>query len=73
MTRDTAQDSKSKKPEAKAATAPRQIALIVPHAIADAGVTFETAMEVLDQDLHVHKLWQAQPKGPGKRGTKSPA
>jgi hypothetical protein len=73
MTRDTAQNSKSKKPEAKAATTPRQVALVVPHATPDAGVMFETALEVLDQDLQVHKLWQAQPKGPNKRRAKSPA
>lgn len=75
MTRDTVQDRKSsgKKPEAKAATAPRQVALVVPHATADAGVTFETALEVLDQDLQVHKLWQAQPKRPGRRRDKTPA
>lgn len=71
MARDTTQDSKSKTTEAKAAATPRQVALVVPHATADAGVTFETAMEVLDQDLRVHKLWQAQPKSP--RRTKSPA
>ena len=73
MTRDTAQDSKSKKPEAKAIATPRQVALVVPHATADAGVTFETAMEVLDQDLQVHKLWQAQPKSTRKRRDKTPA
>ena len=71
MTRDTVQDPKSKTPEAQAATTPRQVALVVPHATADAGVTFETALEVLDQDLRVHKLWQAPPKSP--RRTKSPA
>jgi hypothetical protein len=75
MTRDIVEDRKSsgKKPEAKSATTPRQVALVVPHATADAGVTFETAMEVLDQDLQVHKLWQAQPKGPRKRRDKTPA
>ena len=75
MTRDIVQDRKSSgnKPEANAAATPRQVALVVPHATADAGVTFESALEVLDQDLQVHKLWQAQPKGPGKRRPKSPA
>lgn len=72
MARDTAQESKSKKPEATAETAPRQVALVVPHAAIDAGITFETAMEVLDQDLHVHKLWQEQPKSTRKRGAKPP-
>lgn len=62
-----------RKPSVKAVTTPRQVALVVPHATADAGVTFETALEVLDQDLQVHKLWQAQPKTPGKRRVKSPA
>ena len=73
MARDTTQDSKDKTPEAQAAAAPRQVALVVPHATADAGITFETALEVLDQDLHVHKLWQAQPKSGRKRPAKSPA
>ncbi len=73
MTRDTAQDPKNKKPEAQAAVTPRQVALVVPHAAADAGITFETAMEVLDQDLQVHKLWQEQPQTAGKRRAKSPA
>ena len=71
MTCDTVPDSK--KPEAKAATMPREVALVVPHATADAGVTFETALEVLDRDLQVHKLWQAQPKSPRKRRDKTPA
>ena len=69
MTRDTAQDGK--KPKAKAAATPRQVAIVVPHATEDAGVNFETALEVLDQDLRVHKLWQAHPKNAGKRRTKS--
>lgn len=69
----TSDSSQTRKPSAKAAAPPRQVALVVPHATADAGVTFETAMEVLDQDLPVHKLWQAQPKTPGKRRPKSPA
>lgn len=73
MTRDTAQDSKNKTPEAKAATTPRQVALVVPHATADAGVTFETALEVLNQDLQVHKLWQAQPMRTRKRRDSTPA
>lgn len=37
---------------------PRQVALVVPHAAVDAGVTFESALEVLDQELRVHTLWQ---------------
>ncbi len=69
MSSDSAETRKS---TAKAATTPRQVALVVPHAAADAGVTFETAMEVLGQDLQVHQLWRAQqPKG--KRRPKSPA
>ncbi len=70
MSSDSAQ---TPKPSAKAATTPRQVALVVPHATADAGVAFETALEVLDQDLQVHKLWRAQPTGPGKGRAKSPA
>jgi hypothetical protein len=47
---------------------------VVPHATADAGVTFESALEVLDHDLRVHKLWQAkQPKRRVKSPAKSPA
>ena len=70
MSSDSAQ---TPKPSSKAATTRRKVALVVPHATADAGVTFETALEVLDQGLHVHQLWQAQPKSRGKRRTKSPA
>jgi hypothetical protein len=66
MTRDTVQDSNDKKPEAKVATTTREVALVVPHATADAGITFESAMEVLDQDLRVHKLWQEQPQSTPK-------
>jgi len=74
MTRNTAPTGKSgHKSVTKAAATPRQIALVVPHATADAGVTFESALEVLDHDLHVHKLWQAkQPKSPAKRPAKQP-
>lgn len=64
MSRDIAQ---GRKPKATAATTPRGIALVVPHAAVDAGATFESALEVLDQDLSVHKLWQAQQ---AKRSTK---
>ena len=73
MTRDTVQDSNDKKPEAKAATTTREVALVVPHAVADAGITFETATEVLDQDLRVHKLWQEPQKDAPKPGSKTPA
>jgi len=70
MSSDPAETRKS----SKAAAAPRQVALVVPHAAADAGVTFETALEVLDQDLQVHKLWQdKQAKTAAKRRAKSPA
>ncbi|HWA50586.1 MAG TPA: hypothetical protein VG742_20115 [Dongiaceae bacterium] len=65
MTRDTTPESKTKKSEAKA-NEPREVALVVPHAAADAGITFESAMEVLDQDLRVHKLWQEQPQSTPK-------
>lgn len=65
--------AQTRKPSAKAVTTPRQVALVVPHATADASVTFETALEVLDQDLQVHKLWQAQPKSTRKRRDKTPA
>lgn len=48
----------NKKPS-KAAATPRQVALVLPHASAAAGPSFETALETLSSDLAVHKLWQA--------------
>jgi hypothetical protein len=71
MSRDIAQ---GRKPKATPAATPRQVALVVPYAAADAEATFESALEVLDQDLSVHTLWRAQPsKRPPKRRAKSPA
>lgn len=71
MSRDIAQ---GRKPKTTAAATQRGVALVVPHAAADAGATFESALEVLDRDLSVHKLWQAQQsKRPAKRRAKSPA
>lgn len=70
MTRHIERDRK----RAKAATTPRQIAMVVPHAAVDAGATFESALEVLGQDLSVYKLWQAErPKSRAKRRAKTSA
>jgi hypothetical protein len=55
------------KPSQPAAT-PRQVALVLPHASAAAGPSFETALETLSSDLAVHKLWQANVAGkPAKK------
>lgn len=51
----------------KAAVTPRQVALVLPHAAAIAGSTFESALELLDSDLKVHKLWQGEQKKGARR------
>lgn len=52
----------------QAASTPRQVALVLPHASAAAGPSFESALETLSSDLAVHKLWQANPAGkPAKK------
>jgi hypothetical protein len=45
---------------AQPAATPRQVALVLPHGSASAGTCFETATELLNCDLTVHKLWQGE-------------
>ena len=44
----------------KAASTPRQVALVMPLASAGAGPSFETALETLNSNLAVYKLWQGK-------------
>lgn len=59
---------RSAKATGKAASTPRQVALVLPHASAAAGPSYESALELLNGNLAVHKLWRAKPAG--KRAAK---
>ncbi len=66
MARKTQQSAKSQieqsaaKTTEKAALTPRQVALVMPLASAAAGPSFETALETLNGNLAVYKLWQGK-------------
>ncbi len=52
--------SQTANPAEKAAATPRQVALVMPLVSAAAGPSFETALETLNSDLAVYKLWQGK-------------